>query len=238
MSHAFRRIHTLTQQCSPFRPLPTDIHHQEDKRISCQHAESSSSLYIPLSTTEGTMCLRWQVAIVHNVLMLTKCQFDPWDRWVGRGCGSWILKQATTRRSCGDGQRHDTDETSDYLPNGRHMQGKKGRKERWRGTKAAGRTDEQLSITLERKHKSYRSKLFLLICLEQKYGEINGQVWNQIWVIGAPRFQFYMLVVLSCLLSQARKSRSNLLFMLRRNKTCKCFQAVLIICNSWFSLFL
>lgn len=26
------------------------------------------------------MCLRWQVAIVHNVLMLTKCHFDPWRR--------------------------------------------------------------------------------------------------------------------------------------------------------------
>lgn len=71
------------------------------------------------------MCLRWQVAIVHNVLMLTKCQFDPWDRRVGRGCSSWILKRATARCSCGDGRRHNTDETSNYLPNGRQIQGGK-----------------------------------------------------------------------------------------------------------------
>lgn len=71
------------------------------------------------------MCLQWQVAIVHNVLMLTKCQFDPWDQRVGRGCGSWILKRTTARCSCGDGRRHDTDETSNYLPNGRQIQGRR-----------------------------------------------------------------------------------------------------------------
>lgn len=41
-------------------------------------AAAASPLYILHITTEGTMCLRWQVAIVHNVLMLTKCHFDPW----------------------------------------------------------------------------------------------------------------------------------------------------------------
>lgn len=90
-------------------------------------------------TTEGTMCLQWQVAIVHNVLMLTRCQFDPWDRWMGSGCGSWILKQATVCFSYGDGRRHDTDETSNYLPNFRQIQGG--------GRKTADRTDDGLSIT-------------------------------------------------------------------------------------------
>lgn len=80
------------------------------------------------------MCLQWQVAIVHNVLMLTKCQFDPWDWRVGRGCGSWILKRATARCSCGDGRRHDTDETSNYLPNGRQIQG---------GREGGGQRDEE-----------------------------------------------------------------------------------------------
>lgn len=105
------------------------------------------------------MCLQWQVAIVHNVLMLTKCQFDPWDRRVGRGCGSWILKRATARCSCGDDRRHDTDETSNYLPNGRQIQGGRegggremkreddSRKDRWwreKGTK--GRCDVHFSL--------------------------------------------------------------------------------------------
>lgn len=86
------------------------------------------------------MCLLWQVAIVHNVLMLTKCQFDPWDRRVGRRCGSWILKRATARCSCGDGRRRDTDETSNYLPNGRQIQGgKEGWGGGWRGRKTAGK---------------------------------------------------------------------------------------------------
>lgn len=48
------------------------------------------------------MCLRWQVAIVHNVLMLTKCQFDPWVRRVGQGCGSWIHKQRLCAAPMGD----------------------------------------------------------------------------------------------------------------------------------------
>lgn len=72
------------------------------------------------------MCLQWQVAIVHNVLMLTKCQFDPWDRRVGRGCGSCILKRATARRSCGDGRRHDTDETSSLMADRYKAEGRDG----------------------------------------------------------------------------------------------------------------
>lgn len=144
VSRTYTMIHALTSQCSPtvhfLRARTTE---EIRERISCQQAGFTSPLYILHITTEGTMCLRWQVAIVHNVLMLTKCQFDPWDRWVGRGCGSWILKQATVWCSCGDGRRHDTDETGNYLPNGRQIQGrergeremrreKDSRQDRWR----------------------------------------------------------------------------------------------------------
>ncbi len=141
--HAYRMIHTPASQRSPtvhFSQARTTEEIRE--RISCQRAEFASPLYILHITTEGTMCLQWQVAIVHNVLMLTKCQFDPWDRWVGRGCGSWILKQATVWCSYGDGRRHDTDETGNYLPNGRQIQGRE------RGIES--RTDEGLSITFEK----------------------------------------------------------------------------------------
>lgn len=125
VTHAYRMIHTLASLCSPTVHF-SQAHTTEEirERISCQQAEFASPLYILHITTEGTMCLQWQVAIVHNVLMLTKCQFDPWDRWVGRGCGSWILKQATVWCSYGDGRRHDTDETGNYLPNGRQIQGR------------------------------------------------------------------------------------------------------------------
>lgn len=140
---AHRMIHTLTPHCSP-KVHFLQVHTTEEikERISCHRAEFTSPLYILHITTEGTMCLQWQVAIVHNVLMLTKCQFDPWDRWVGWGCGSWILKQATMWCSYGDDRRHDTDETRNYLPNGRQIQGK--------GRKTVGRTDEGLTITFEK----------------------------------------------------------------------------------------
>lgn len=126
-TQAWRMIHTLTSRCSPIVHF-LQAHTTEEirERISCQWAEFTSPLDILHTTTEGTMCLQWQVAIVHNVLMLTKCQFDPWDRWVGWGCGSWILKQATVWCSYGDVRRHDTDETSNYLPNGRQIQGRGG----------------------------------------------------------------------------------------------------------------
>lgn len=98
------------------------------------------------------MCLQWQVAIVHNVLMLTKCQFDPWRGWVGRGCGSWILKQATVWRSCGDGCRHDTDETSNYLPNGRVRE--EGRGDEEGGRQRAGHMKNwMLCLGKKRRHK-------------------------------------------------------------------------------------
>lgn len=150
------------------------------------------------------MCLWWQVAIVHNVLMLTKCQFDPWDWWGGRGCGSWILKQATVWCSCGDGQRHDTDETSDYLPNGRHIQGRKGEKERWKGPETVSRTDEGVEYPIWKRHKgrsvcylssehsnSKTNALFLLTkrkckCLQMMMGAAT------LW--GCPRIDFLLLV--------------------------------------------
>lgn len=155
VTHAYRMIHILASQCSPAVHF-SQAHTTEEirERISCQQAESAGPLYILHITTEGTMCLQWQVAIVHNVLMLTKCQFDPWDRWVGLGCGSWILKQATVWCSYGDGLRHDTDETGNYLPNGRQIQGRERGKERWRGRKTVGRTDERLSITFGKSTKA------------------------------------------------------------------------------------
>lgn len=61
---------------------------------------------------------------------------------MGWGCGSRILKQATMWRSYWDDRRHDTDETSNYLPNGRQIRGK--------GRKTVGWTDEGLTITFER----------------------------------------------------------------------------------------
>lgn len=72
------------------------------------------------------------------MLMLTKCQFDPWDRRVGRGSGSGILKRATARCSCGDGRRHNTDETSNYLPNGRQVQGGRGKRDEEGGRQQEG----------------------------------------------------------------------------------------------------
>lgn len=135
-AQAWRMIRTLTSRCGPtVHFLQAHTAEEIRERISCQWAEFTSPLDILHITTEGTMCLQWQVAIVHNVLMLTKCQFDPWDRWVGWGCGSWILKQATVWCSYGDGRRHDTDETSNYLPNGRQIQGvgKGGGGRQWAG---------------------------------------------------------------------------------------------------------
>lgn len=151
VTETYRMIHTLASQCSPtVHFLETHTTEKIRERISCQQAEFAKPLYIPHITPEGTMCLRWQVAIVHNVLMLTKCQFDPWDRWVGWGCGSWILKQATVWCSYGDSGRHDTDETGNYLPNGRQIQGREWEKQRGRGRKNICTTDEGLSITFEK----------------------------------------------------------------------------------------
>lgn len=155
-------IRTLASRCSPTVHF-SQAHTKEKirERISCQRAEFASPLYIPHITPEGTMCLRWQVAIVHNVLMLTKCQFDPWDRWVGRGCGSWILKQATVWRSYGDRRRHDTDETGNYLPNGRQIQGREREKLR----KTVCRTDEGLSITFEEDSKADTALVTLIFVI-------------------------------------------------------------------------
>lgn len=134
VTQTYRMIRTLASQCSPTVHF-SEAHTTEKirERISCQQAEFAKPLYIPHITPEGTMCLWWQVAIVHNVLMLTKCQFDPWDRWVGWGCGSWILKQATVWCSYGDSGRHDTDETGNYLPNGRQIQGREWEKQQEEG---------------------------------------------------------------------------------------------------------
>lgn len=155
VTQTYRMIPTFASQCSPtvhFSQAPTTEEIRE--RISCQQAGFASPLYIPHITPEGTMCLWWQVAIVHNVLMLTKCQFDPWDRWVGWGCGSWILKQATVWCSYGDSRRHDTDETGNYLPNGRQIQGREWEKRGGRGKKNICRTDEGLSITFKKDTKA------------------------------------------------------------------------------------
>lgn len=69
------------------------------------------------------MCWCWpSVSLIHGT--------GEWDG----ACGSWILKRATARCSCGDGGRHDTDETSNYLPNGRQIQG---------GREGGGQRDEE-----------------------------------------------------------------------------------------------
>lgn len=166
VTHADRMIHTLASQCSPavhFSQARTTEEIRE--RISCQRAEFTSPLYILHITTEGTMCLQWQVAIVHNVLMLTKCQFDPWDWWVGWGCGSWILKQATVWCSYGDGRRHDTDETGNYLPNGRQIQGRErgGKRDEEGGRQYAGQMKRWVSH-LEKAQRQILHLSFGVIC--------------------------------------------------------------------------
>lgn len=45
------------------------------------------------------MCLRWQVAIVHNVLMLTKCHFDPWCGRAGRRAAA---PESLSKQSCAE----------------------------------------------------------------------------------------------------------------------------------------
>ena len=159
-------IPTLASQCSPAVHFP-QAHTTEEirERISCQRAEFASPLYILHITTEGTMCLRWQVAIVHNVLMLTKCQFDPWDRWVGRGCGSWILKQATVWCSYGDGGRHDTDETGNYLPNGRHTRQSEGERGGKRDEEGERQSAGRMKGWVSRLKKAQRQIQGLSLCV-------------------------------------------------------------------------
>lgn len=149
-----------------YRPLFTGAHYRGDKRENKLSAGwVHHPLYILHITTEGTMCLRWQVAIVHNVLMLTKCQFDPWDWWVGRGCGSWILKQATVWCSCGDGRRHDTDETGNYLPNGRQIQGRKSQGEGKRDEERERQHAGQMKGWISHLKKAQRQIPHLSVCV-------------------------------------------------------------------------
>lgn len=81
-----RRNDTLASKYSPARHFFFFfVNNTGDKRENkLSAAVAASPLYILHITTEGTMCLRWQVAIVHNVLMLTKCHFDPWRERSGR----------------------------------------------------------------------------------------------------------------------------------------------------------
>lgn len=84
-----------------------------------------------------------------------------------------VAPESLSKQLCGapmgDGRRHDTDESGDYLPNGRQIQGAEKGKEGWRGG-AEGRTDEGLSITFEKGTKA--DTALVIGCY------LSSRVWN------------------------------------------------------------